>query len=161
MDGGTQRLKKKRTDLTRLPPPYKPLDSLNLSIFNQMWLNTFSPECPNQQKCALTKTEQQKPEGGGTDSPVHQPPSSVLSGTILPRFPRTTAHTRRSPSLLLSLSRPSEGAPVQWTGLNKKKQEKTTWLKKHLQQSPFLSSISLRSDKDCKINSGWLKDQKY
>lgn len=59
-----------------------------------------------------------------SDSPVHWPPSSVLPGTTPPRCLRTTARTRRSPSLRPSPSRPSEDAAPRWTELKKEK----TWL---------------------------------
>ena len=115
------------------------------------------------------------------DWPDRWPPSSVLPGTIPPRCLHTTAHTRRSPSLRPSLSRPSEDAAARWSELReKKKKEKKkrrTWL--HLiTVHPLVSSVLARSevcfpsqslwssressssnqraawDKDSKINSG-------
>lgn len=78
---------------------------------------------PSQANCPASRRLWSGLAHSFTDSPVHWPPSSVLPGTILLRCPHRTAHTQRLPSLPLSPSRPSEGAPVRWTELAKKKQK--------------------------------------
>lgn len=118
----------------------------------------------------------------GGDSLAHWPPSSVLPGTTLPRCPRKTARTRRSPSLRPSPSHPSEDAAARWTELKKKKKKKErTWSKcasvwaswadlrtvscqkvceaESRVTAPPIREQPLTSDKVSKINSGadWLK----